>query len=262
MDLELKGKVAIVGGASKGLGRACAQVLAQEGAKVALAAARRRIWTKRRRRFATRPAATRWPSPAISTAPRRSATYRRDRPAVRAARHPGQQLRRASPGARPQRHRGAVGHGPAALPAVLRADVREAMPHLKKSGRGRIINILAATVYNPIPNLAALRRHAPGRGGLRQEPRGRSGARRHPDQQRVPRLDHDRAHALQRHVAREGARHPGGRRGAQRATETAVGRVGQPEELAYLVAFLASSRSSYITGTTMLVDGGLVRSVI
>ena len=49
---------------------------------------------------------------------------------------------------------------------------------------------------------------------------------------------------------------------AQRAAETAVGRVGKPEELAYLVAFLASSRSSYITGTTMLVDGGLVRSVI
>jgi len=48
----------------------------------------------------------------------------------------------------------------------------------------------------------------------------------------------------------------------QRASETAVGRVGKPEEFAYLVAFLASSRSSYITGTTMLVDGGLVRSVI
>jgi len=36
MDLELAGKVAIVGGASKGLGRACAQVLAAEGARVAL----------------------------------------------------------------------------------------------------------------------------------------------------------------------------------------------------------------------------------
>src|SRR4051812_20177706 len=36
MDLELKGKVAIVGGASKGLGRACAEVLAAEGAKVAV----------------------------------------------------------------------------------------------------------------------------------------------------------------------------------------------------------------------------------
>src|SRR4051812_31614694 len=36
MDLELKGKVAIVGGASKGLGRACAEVLAAEGACVVI----------------------------------------------------------------------------------------------------------------------------------------------------------------------------------------------------------------------------------
>src|ERR1043165_5401850 len=36
MDLMLKGKVAIVGGASKGLGRACAQALAEEGVNVAI----------------------------------------------------------------------------------------------------------------------------------------------------------------------------------------------------------------------------------
>ncbi len=36
MDLELTDKVAIVGGASKGLGRACAEVLAQEGCRVAI----------------------------------------------------------------------------------------------------------------------------------------------------------------------------------------------------------------------------------
>jgi len=49
---------------------------------------------------------------------------------------------------------------------------------------------------------------------------------------------------------------------AQRAAETAVGRLGEPRELAHLVAFLASGKSSYITGTTILVDGGLVRSVL
>jgi 3-oxoacyl-[acyl-carrier protein] reductase len=49
---------------------------------------------------------------------------------------------------------------------------------------------------------------------------------------------------------------------AERAAETAVGRIGKPMELAYLVAFLASANSSYITGTTLLVDGGLVRSVL
>ena len=36
MDLGLKDKVAIIGGASKGLGRACAQVLAEEGARVVI----------------------------------------------------------------------------------------------------------------------------------------------------------------------------------------------------------------------------------
>jgi 3-oxoacyl-[acyl-carrier protein] reductase len=49
---------------------------------------------------------------------------------------------------------------------------------------------------------------------------------------------------------------------ANRAKETALGRVGEPVELANLVAFLASAKSTYITGTTILVDGGLVRSVM
>src|SRR5688572_15958116 len=36
MNLELEGKVAVVGGASKGLGRACAQALAEEGCKLVI----------------------------------------------------------------------------------------------------------------------------------------------------------------------------------------------------------------------------------
>jgi 3-oxoacyl-[acyl-carrier protein] reductase len=49
---------------------------------------------------------------------------------------------------------------------------------------------------------------------------------------------------------------------AQRAAETAAGRIGEPKELVYLVAFLASGKSSYITGTTIPIDDGLVRSVL
>lgn len=40
-----------------------------------------------------------------------------------------------------------------------------------------------------------------------------------------------------------------------------VGRLGQPEELANLVTFLASERASYITGTSIQVDGGAVQSI-
>lgn len=41
-----------------------------------------------------------------------------------------------------------------------------------------------------------------------------------------------------------------------------LGRIGDPEELANLVVFLASEKSSYITGTTIQVDGGMVRSLL
>jgi 3-oxoacyl-[acyl-carrier protein] reductase len=40
-----------------------------------------------------------------------------------------------------------------------------------------------------------------------------------------------------------------------------MGRIGKPEELAALVAFLASEQAGYITGTTIHVDGGLVQSI-
>ena len=41
-----------------------------------------------------------------------------------------------------------------------------------------------------------------------------------------------------------------------------VGRMGEPEELAAAVAFLASERASYITGAALQVDGGFVRSIL
>jgi 3-oxoacyl-[acyl-carrier protein] reductase len=44
------------------------------------------------------------------------------------------------------------------------------------------------------------------------------------------------------------------------ATDIPMGRVGTPEEFAAMVVFLASTKASYVTGSTVQVDGGLVRA--
>ncbi|CAM5322395.1 SDR family oxidoreductase [Streptomyces hirsutus] len=41
------------------------------------------------------------------------------------------------------------------------------------------------------------------------------------------------------------------------ATQVPLGRLGRPEEIAAAVAFLASEQSSFITGSSLYVDGGL-----
>ncbi len=45
------------------------------------------------------------------------------------------------------------------------------------------------------------------------------------------------------------------------AGQTALRRVGRPEEFAAVVAFLCSEQASYVTGTSTMIDGGLVRAV-
>jgi 3-oxoacyl-[acyl-carrier protein] reductase len=139
---------------------------------------------------------------------------------------------------------------------------REAVPHLKRHGGGRIINILASTVYQPIPNLAlsgVTRLGVVAFAKSLADEVGRDGILVNnvcPGSILSERmLSNVTARAKELGISVDEAL-------AQRAAETAVGRIGEPRELAYLVAFLASGKASYITGTTILVDGGLVRSVL
>ena len=156
-----------------------------------------------------------------------------------------------------------MGDGRPAVPAVLRADVAgSAAAPPKRSGGGRIINILASTVYQPIPNLAlsgATRMGVVAFAKSLADEVGRDGILVNnvcPGSILTERmLSNVTARAKELGISVDAAL-------AQRAAETAVGRIGDPREMANLVAFLASGKSSYITGTTILVDGGLVRSVL
>src|SRR6266571_3799257 len=122
VDLQLRDKVAVIGGASKGLGRACAEVLAFPGDLDRHDTVRDLI------------AAT---------------VGRFGRIDIMVNNSGGPPLARAHDATEEQ---WAI--------AVQRSLLffarmsREALPHLKRQGGGRIINILASTVYQPIPNLA------------------------------------------------------------------------------------------------------------
>ncbi|MCF7802804.1 MAG: SDR family oxidoreductase [Candidatus Marinimicrobia bacterium] len=48
---------------------------------------------------------------------------------------------------------------------------------------------------------------------------------------------------------------------AQRVSAVPLNRYGEPQEMADTIAFLASERASYITGTSIQVDGGLVKGI-
>ena len=49
---------------------------------------------------------------------------------------------------------------------------------------------------------------------------------------------------------------------AETAAMTALHRLGEPAEVASAVAFLASAEASYITGTTLVVDGGFAQTLM
>jgi 3-oxoacyl-[acyl-carrier protein] reductase len=263
MDLELKNKVAIVGGASKGLGRACAEVLAQEGAKV--------VMCSRTKSDLDQAAADIRRSTDADVFVFAGDLERHDtiRALIAATiEHFGQIDILVNNSGGPPLAKSNDATEEQWATAVQRSLLyfarmsREAIPHLKRQGGGRIINILASTVYQPIANLAlsgATRMGVVAFAKSLSEEIGRDGILVNnvcPGSLLSDRmLGNVKARANELKISLEQAL-------AQRAQETALGRIGDPKELANVVAFLASGKSSYVTGTTIRVDGGLVRSVL
>ena len=263
MDLELKGKVAIVGGGSKGLGRACAEVLAAEGMRVAICSRSRADLDKAAKEIQGASGADVFVFAGDLDKPETvkelvaGTVERFGRLDVMVNNSGGPPLARA--------HNATEAQWETAVQRSLfffARMSREAIPHLKKQGGGRIVNILASTVYQPIPNLAlsgATRMGVVAFAKSLADELGRDGILVNnvcPGSILSERmLSNVTSRAKELSISVDEAL-------AQRAAETAVGRIGEPKELAYLVAFLASGKASYITGTTILVDGGLVRSVL
>lgn len=263
MDLALRDKVAIVGGASKGLGRACADVLAQEGAKVAICSRTQADLEQAAREIRDTTGAEVF----VFAGDLDKHDTIRDLIATTVNRFGRLDIMVNNSGG-PPLARAVNATEEQWATAVQRSLLffarmsREAIAHLKQQGGGRIINILASTVYQPIPNLAlsgVTRMGVVAFAKSLADEVGRDGILINnvcPGSILSERmLSNVTARARELGISVEEAL-------ARRAAETALGRIGEPKELAYLVAFLASDKSSYITGTTILVDGGLVRSVL
>ncbi len=263
MDLELKGKVAIVGGASKGLGHACAEVLAAEGAKVVMCSRTAADLERAAQEIKAKTGADVY---AYAGDLEQHATIQAL--VATAVKQYGRLDILVNNSGGPPLAKSLTATEEQWATAVQRSLLyfarmsREAIPHLKKQGGGRIVNILASTVYQPIPNLAlsgATRMGVVAFAKSLADEVGRDGILVNnvcPGSLLSERmLGNVTARAKELGITLEAAL-------AQRAEETSLGRIGDPKELANLVAFLASGKASYMTGTTIRVDGGLVRSMM
>ena len=263
MDLGLTGRVAVIGGGSKGLGRACADSLAQEGTNLAICS---RNAEELEAAAAEIRAATGVEVLAVPADLSRLEDIQRLIQAT--VDHYGRlDIAVANSGGPPSGRAADTDEETwsrsidMALSFFIRMG-REATPTMRQQKWGRIVNILASTVYQPIDNLVT------------------SGVTRMGAVAYAKSLADEvgRDNVLVNNVApgflmTERMRHIFETRSEETgqdletvleagASRIPVGRFGRPEELGDFVAYLCSDKNTYVTGTTILVDGGVVRSVM
>ncbi|MBS9475827.1 SDR family oxidoreductase [Ancylobacter radicis] len=261
MDLELNGHTALVLGAGGGLGRAIARTLAAEGARVALADIDGEALKVTQAELDARGAATLpllWNIADIDACDGQVA-------AIEAAFGPVDILVNNTGGPPPSP---AHGVAPESWDAQFRAMVLSVihltdrvLPNMRARQWGRIVTSTSSGVVAPIPNLGvsnALRSTLVGWSKtLAREvaPFGITANIILPGRiatARIRFLDEQKA-------KREGR--PVDDVIAESTSSIPVGRYGTPEEYADAVAFLASARAAYITGSVIRVDGGYLPNI-
>lgn len=137
---------------------------------------------------------------------------------------------------------------------------RAALPHMRKAGGGRIVNFTSSSVKSPLDNLILSNTFRMGVLGLTKTLASELGGDGilvnvlgpgRIQTERIEQLDGIRA-------AKTGVSIERIRSDAARAIP--LGRYGTPDEYAKMAVFLGSPANTYITGQTLLVDGGMVKA--
>jgi 3-oxoacyl-[acyl-carrier protein] reductase len=246
VDLGLNGRTAIVCGASAGMGLAIARALAGEGVNVAMFARRREVLEREAEQLGALPVRGDVRDPADL-----------ERLVERTVQAFGGIDILVNNGGGPPRTSALEINAELLQDAVdllLHSAVRLTglcLPYLARSGHGRVINITSSTVREPADNLALSNAVRPGVIGWAKTLSREIG----PDGVTVNSIAPGRIE-----TERLAEVYPDGPTEADLQT-IPLRRFGRTEEVADVVCFLASDRASYVSGTTIEVDGGLVRSI-
>ncbi len=139
---------------------------------------------------------------------------------------------------------------------------KEVIPYMQKQGGGRIIHSTSISVKQPLDNLVLSNSLRSGVIGLSKTQANELGAYNIlvnavcPGATITKRLEN----IVKARAEREGISEEDAKRGWTNSIP--LGRLGNPEEFANLVVFLASEKASYITGTAIQVDGGFFKGIL